>query len=152
MSDISELRASERRRAKMLSFMSHDLRSPLVSTLALTQIAALKPERLTDGKTVKRIETNVRKTLEIVDDFLHMARAESTDMMPKDWVVLSTCADAAVDQVAAQAEQKSISLTSNLDSARSKCWGSTGCWNAQCSICSPMQSNLARSTQVSQSR
>ena len=114
LSDISELRDSERRRAEMLGFISHDLRAPLVSTLALTQIATLKPERLTDGKTVARIEDNVRKTLSLADDFLHLARAESNDALAAEQVDLAAAARAAVEQLQALAEQKNIVLDIHL--------------------------------------
>ncbi|MEM7405586.1 MAG: CHASE2 domain-containing protein [Pseudomonadota bacterium] len=115
MSDISELRASERRRSEMLSFISHDLRSPLVSTLALTQIATLKPERLTDGKTVGRIESNVKKTLELADDFLHLARAESGAAVALTPVDFGQLARSAFDQVRVQAEQKSMTARCEID-------------------------------------
>lgn len=39
LADVSALRQSERRRTEMLNFVSHDLRSPLISIIALSELA-----------------------------------------------------------------------------------------------------------------
>jgi len=108
--DITPIKSSERRRAEMLNFLSHDLRSPLVSIISITQLAALQPEKLQDGSLLQRIDNHVHRALDLADDFLRLARVDSEQKIVCENLNLRSVAELALEQVAAQAEAKKIHL------------------------------------------
>ncbi len=117
LADVTALKESERRRRELMAFLSHDLRMPLTSIIALTGIAKLKPERYSDLKYVESIEQNARKTLKLADDFLQLARAEMADTSVFCEVDLVDLAGTALNAVRAQASAKDIALDSDLPDA-----------------------------------
>ncbi len=68
--DVSELKELERARAETLNFVSHDLRSPLVSILALVAQAE-------DAAELASIKDYTERALSYTEGFLQLARAES---------------------------------------------------------------------------
>lgn len=117
LADVTALRESERRRREFMAFLSHDLRTPLASILAVTDIAKLKPEKLEDPKYIDNIEHNARRTLKLADDFLYLSRAESAESTSFSDVDLVKAALTALDAVEAQAAVKQIRLTQELPAA-----------------------------------
>ncbi len=117
LADVTALRESERRRRALMAFLSHDLRTPLTSILAVIDIAKLKPEKLEDPKYIKNIEHNARRTLKLADDFLYLTRAESAESTSFGEVDMVKAALSAFDAVEAQATAKQIRLTKELPSA-----------------------------------
>lgn len=80
LSDITAIRQAERQREETLRFISHDMRAPQNSILALV---ALKQSGQGDepaGVTLSRIAQLAHRTLGLVDDFIHLTRAESMDI------------------------------------------------------------------------
>ncbi|MDN7182357.1 CHASE2 domain-containing protein [Caballeronia sp. SEWSISQ10-4 2] len=75
--DITALHASERQRDDMLHLLSHDMRSPQASILALldTERPHIDSTRAMD--LMERVERYARRTLALADDFVQLARAES---------------------------------------------------------------------------
>jgi CHASE2 domain-containing sensor protein/signal transduction histidine kinase len=75
--DITALHASERQRDDMLHLLSHDMRSPQASILALldTERPHIDSTRAMD--LMGRVERYARRTLALADDFVQLARAES---------------------------------------------------------------------------
>src|SRR5690606_19662662 len=72
--DITTLWEAQRQREDMLEFLSHDMRSPQTSILALLTD--------TDGKRIDpqvagRIESHARRTIALAEGFVQLARAES---------------------------------------------------------------------------
>ena len=104
--DISALKASERRRLEMLNFMSHDLRSPIISIIAITQLAEASPDGQLPADGLNQIRVAARKTLNLAEDFLQLARAESSDAYQPSEVDLIFVADSAIEQVIPQADRK----------------------------------------------
>ncbi len=117
LADVSDLRESERRRRALMAFLSHDLRTPLASILAVIDIAKLKPEKLEDPKYIENIEHNARRTLKLADDFLYLTRAESAESTAFSDMDLVKVALNACDAVEAQATAKQIRLTKELPPA-----------------------------------
>jgi CHASE2 domain-containing sensor protein/nitrogen-specific signal transduction histidine kinase len=103
--DISALKAAGRQREQVLQLLTHDMRSPQVSILALLrQDEAGAPPAL-----AARIEGYARRTLALADDFVNLARAESA---PLDLQVLDLgdlMLDA-VDDLWPQAKAKGVAL------------------------------------------
>ena len=79
LSDISNLRASERKRNELLHFLSHDLRSPLVSVLALLELATSHNPPANIQPLLARMQDNTEKTLGLAEQFLQLARAENDE-------------------------------------------------------------------------
>ncbi len=72
LSDISHIRASERQRLETLNFLSHDLRSPLVSLLAMTEMEKNKTNKV----FLERVEMYATRTLTLAEDFLQVSQLE----------------------------------------------------------------------------
>jgi signal transduction histidine kinase len=113
-SDISLLKASERKRSELLNFLSHDLRSPLVSMLALIQLAEAKdpPQAVQDLLT--RMHGHTENTIEMAEQFLQLARAESNQDYPLQELDLAAVILNAMEQVWAQARARDITLENRL--------------------------------------
>ena len=74
--DISPLRESERRRDEALRFLSHDMRSPQASILTLLDMYAHDATSMSVEKLTERVGKYARRTLNLADDFLRLAKAE----------------------------------------------------------------------------
>ena len=72
LSDITAIRTATRQREDALQLLTHDMRSPQASILALLD---RKDEEEQGLRT--RIASYARRTLKLADDFVHYARAES---------------------------------------------------------------------------
>jgi CHASE2 domain-containing sensor protein/signal transduction histidine kinase len=114
-SDISNLRSSERKRSELLNFLSHDLRSPLVSMLALLELARGKKPSAALGELLERMQGNTERTLALAEQFLHLARVESSDEYTFSEVDLVAVVWNAHEQVWAQAKAREITLVEALD-------------------------------------
>jgi len=77
LSDISRLKASERQRNQILDFLSHDLRSPLSSMLAMIELARNKSSLAEMRAMLNVMETNTEKTLHLAEQFLQLSRAST---------------------------------------------------------------------------
>ncbi len=109
--DISKLKAAENARSEALSFLSHDLRSPMVSVLAI-----MERHRNAEGgvsiQDLNNIEALVRKNLDYAEAFLQLSKAETlpeSKLYPSD---LHAVLDAAHVHALALASPKSISVHS----------------------------------------
>lgn len=113
-SDISELKDSERRRGEMLSFLSHDLRSPLVSVLAVLELARSDADGERQTTAMSRVESYTRTTLDLAEQFLELVQAESQEQLTREEVNLLDVATNAMEQVWAQARAHGVQLESNF--------------------------------------
>ena len=86
MVDVSPLRESERRRDEALRFLSHDMRSPQASILTLLEMQREDPALMPVERLVERIGKYSRRTLNLADDFLRLAKAERSK--PQDFALL----------------------------------------------------------------
>lgn len=106
ISDVSAIRTAQRQRDHMLHYLTHDMRSPQASILALTSNAETG-EINTD--LIQRIEHYARRTLALADGIVHLARAETLAYEP----VLLNLADlltGAVDELWPQIKKKGLSV------------------------------------------
>ena len=113
-SDISELREAERAREEVLAFLSHDMRSPQSSIIALLELHELDPDDNPKEEVHRRIEQYARRTLSLSEQFLQLARAESKAHEPtvED---LGAIAEEAADDVWTAAEQKGMRVQLRWD-------------------------------------
>ncbi|MDX2477124.1 MAG: ATP-binding protein, partial [Gammaproteobacteria bacterium] len=113
-SDITPLKASENKRNELLNFLSHDLRSPLVSMLALLELAKKKDASDEVHDLLMRMENHADKTLDLAEQFLQLARVESGSPLQLHELDLVAVAINAMEQIWEQARLKRISLVNNI--------------------------------------
>ena len=111
--DITQLKAAENARTEALSFLSHDLRSPMVSVLAILDRyhaeTSIDDHHLTN-ESIQHIESLVRKNLDYSESFLQLSKADAlvdSNMSPCD---LHAVLDSAQVQAEALAASKSIKV------------------------------------------
>lgn len=117
---IRRLRAGElaarRQREETLRFISHDMRSPQNSILALSSLQAQPDTKLPEDQLLRRIDQHAGKTLALVDGFIHLARAESMDI-PARPIDLADLLDRTRDDYWALATKHHIALEYEHDTA-----------------------------------
>ncbi len=110
LTDITDLKTSERRRGELLGFLSHDLRAPLVSLMALLEISRTDTSISSLASLLDRMEAYAQNTLNLADQFLQLSRAESGESINFQECDLNTISLNALEQVWAQARRKNIEL------------------------------------------
>lgn len=75
--DVTKIKESERARSEALQFLSHDIRSPMVSILAILEQAETGQAYRDRQDLLSSIRRYVDKNLEFSENFLHLAKAES---------------------------------------------------------------------------
>jgi signal transduction histidine kinase len=119
LSDISPFKISERQRREMLDFLSHDLRSPLVSIIALTQIA----EQRGNSELPQQVRSAARRTLDLAESFVQLTRAEHLDRTALTEVDLVFVAESVREQIRPQAERRGIRLRQRVEPAQARVMG-----------------------------
>ena len=91
--DVTRLRASERQREDALRLLTHDMRAPQASILAVLESEGRKvPPEL-----ARRLERYAHQTLSLADDFVHLARAESGRFVVETFNMSEALLDSADD-------------------------------------------------------
>ncbi|UDM52579.1 CHASE2 domain-containing protein [Cupriavidus sp. MP-37] len=119
--DITAIRLAERQREQMLRFLSHDMRSPQASILALIELEERRAhhagtstgDAAADSGVLARIAAHARRTLTLADDFISVARAESKALAFME-VELGGLVLDATDQLWALAKAREVSLQIDL--------------------------------------
>lgn len=107
--DITTLRASERQREDALRLLTHDMRAPQASILAVLEAEGPKvPPEL-----ARRLERYAHQTLSLADDFVHLARAESGRFVVETFNLSDAVLDAA-DDLWPLADAKKIRIVSDV--------------------------------------
>lgn len=118
--DITVLREAERARLNTLQFLSHDMRSPMTSVLALIEkskydlarntLSNTETDYLDHQKLLEQIESYVERSLSYADNFLQLAKAE--DCQQEDFRRNNFCdiVANAIEQVYPQANKRGINI------------------------------------------
>jgi len=114
LSDISYLKSIERARNETISFVSHDLRSPLVSILALLELAKSSDSLEETQKLHKRIGEYTHLTINMAEQFIQLARVESDAEIKLVDMDLVSVAVNAYEQVWFQAQSRKINLVREI--------------------------------------
>jgi signal transduction histidine kinase len=77
IANLTSIRRAERQRDITLRFLSHDIRSPQAAILALVELKRQDPVDMPEGKFTELVAQYAASTLNLADDFLFLARAES---------------------------------------------------------------------------
>jgi CHASE2 domain-containing sensor protein/signal transduction histidine kinase len=110
VADITELRAVQRERDDVLRFLSHDMKSPASSLLGLAQLQRDPSRALPPDELSQRLDLLAQRLLTLVDGFVSLARAESTDTLAFDDFDLRDAIQDAYDEVWATAQARGISI------------------------------------------
>ncbi|MFC1747586.1 CHASE2 domain-containing protein [Pseudomonadota bacterium] len=111
LSDISHIRASERQRLETFSFLSHDLRAPLASMLALVDVA--KHNEI-DEAFLNRVEMYANRTLNLAEDFLQISQLEHKVDLQFEVVDMGMIVANAIDAVWDLSVGKNIRIVDSL--------------------------------------
>jgi len=111
--DVSDIRGAERARAEMVDYLSHDLRSPLIS-------AMYGLEEADESEQTERVKSNINRSLQMMDDLLHVARADSLRADKFSEVLFNSVIDNALDQLLPQARKRKITI--DMDSEDDDFW------------------------------
>ena len=114
--DISAIRAVERNRDESLRFLSHDMRAPQATILALIELQQEPESALPLTDLLARIATASRRTLGLADNFVQLARAESHAYRSEEVDFKDIVFDA-IDELWALAKNKRIALISSIAEA-----------------------------------
>jgi len=109
LKDVTELRRAQREREDTLSFLSHDIRSPQNSILALAELQRHAETKKAETEFVADIEALAKKTTILAEDFLQLARADSKSLNLCE-CDLGALVDDCVAEIGPQARTKQISI------------------------------------------
>lgn len=106
---IELLREAQQHKEETLRFISHDMRAPQNSILALVKMRRSNDLILDEGQILDRVESYASTTLELVDDFMDLARVEAMELelnsIYLNDILIEACDDA---WVRAQAKQITV--------------------------------------------
>ncbi|MDE2429274.1 MAG: HAMP domain-containing histidine kinase, partial [Burkholderiales bacterium] len=111
--DITRIRAAERSRDETLHFISHDMRAPQASILALLELQQDSATALPMAEFLSRIEKASRITLGLADNFVQLARAESQDYRFEELDFQEVLLDA-TEEMWSLARSKNIRIKSHI--------------------------------------
>ncbi|GGC56217.1 CHASE2 domain-containing protein [Marinobacter halophilus] len=109
ISDISELREQQRQHREAIDFISHDVRSPLVSQLALIEQLKRDPSHI-DASQLEQLGRLARRSYHLAEEFVQLARAEQLTETRFYECEFLAIVENARDSVCEQAQEKRISL------------------------------------------
>lgn len=107
--DVGALRDAERRRDDAMRFLSHDMRSPLTSILALLTLHREGDPELPQAEILSRIRRLASRSLALAESFVQLARAEPLDHAREPLDLADIVMDAA-DDCWSQAQAKRITI------------------------------------------
>lgn len=112
--ELTALHAAERHREEALRLLSHDMRSPQASILALVEHERGRAESERSRALLERIERYAQRALQLADDFVQLARAESQAYVLEPVNFTELVIDAS-DEVWPQARAKRIRIETQFD-------------------------------------
>ncbi|MDP4549208.1 PAS domain-containing sensor histidine kinase [Marinobacter sp. MDS2] len=112
LADISELREQQRQHRQVIDFISHDVRSPLVSQLALIEQLKRDPSNINEHQ-IEQLGKLARRSYSLAEEFVNLARAEQLSETRFYDCDLLAIVENARDSVIEQAHEKHIRLELN---------------------------------------
>ena len=118
-------------RSQFLFHVSHDIRTPMNAILGFSGLALKHkddPEKLEDY--INKVGESGRQLLSLIDDLLDMSKLETDrfELKPEPCRLAGEL-DTAVDMFHAQAEEKKLTLTKEIDIPDESVLIDTGCFN-----------------------
>ncbi len=112
--DISTIRQVERSRDETLRFLSHDMRAPQASILAMLELQQEPSSAIAQPEFFSRIEKAARKTLGLADNFVQLSRAESHEYRLEEVDFQDLLFDA-TDEMWSLSTSKQIAITADIE-------------------------------------
>ena len=110
LTDVSELKDSEKQRTEALNFLSHDLRAPLTSVLALIEGAKGEHPQMQKDALLAEIEKYIQRNLSYAENFIQLAKIEHKTPPRFDECDAQSLIDNAVAQLFHAAKKRHIKL------------------------------------------
>ncbi|MGS2723816.1 CHASE2 domain-containing protein [Porticoccus sp. GXU_MW_L64] len=110
LTDISLLKSEEKKRLEAINFLSHDLRSPMSSVLALI---GDRKSRGGDSELLQSIEGIMERSINYADNFIHLSKIESNANLNFSDCLLGSILDSAVAQLYSLAKSRGIRFQIN---------------------------------------
>ncbi|NLR76302.1 CHASE2 domain-containing protein [Leeia aquatica] len=107
--DISSLRQAERGRDDALRFLSHDMRSPQASILALIELQRSPGRALPQEEFLQRLAQYAGRALGLAENFVQLARAEAQQYHFAEENLSELLLDA-LDELWVNAQEKGVTL------------------------------------------
>jgi signal transduction histidine kinase len=123
--DISDLRSAQAQRDQAMQFISHDIRAPIGSIITLLEMQRTGKRIESEDALFARIEGYAQSSLQLADDFVHLARAQRQQYR-SEVLDLGLLADQAVSDCWAQAQQQNMQLAFELPDAEACVHGDPG--------------------------
>lgn len=123
--DISDLRSAQAQRDQAMQFISHDIRSPIGSIITLLEMQQTSKRIESEELLFARIESYAQSSLQLADDFVHLARAQQQNYR-SEMLELGLLADQAVSDCWTQAQQQNVDLMFELPEAEATVRGDPG--------------------------
>lgn len=117
--DVTEARAAATQRERLLGFLSHDMRAPQAAILALLDAQS---EEVLPPEIAGRIGGYAQRTLDLADNFIHLARAEADALSPEP-LDLADLATEAIEALWPLARKSSAAVVLNGAEAAAPVWG-----------------------------
>ncbi|MCG8673715.1 MAG: CHASE2 and HATPase_c domain-containing protein, partial [Pseudomonadales bacterium] len=119
--DITRIREAQRLRNETIDFLSHDMRSPMVSLIAMVNQKRTIKKGVqqksdqneideSDSEFLNQIEHYANKNLYFAEQFLQLARVESGEMIQTYELDFEAVVQNAIDETYNQAQEKDIQL------------------------------------------
>lgn len=104
------LEIARRERESFLNFLSHDMRSPQSSIIALIEMRRQGNSRLNDDERFEKIEQYARKTSRLADEFVMLAKASQLVPSTLKELELTAVIDETLDEIWPLAAKRNISI------------------------------------------
>lgn len=123
--DISDLRSAQAQRDQAMQFISHDIRAPVGSIITLLEMQRTSKRIESEEVLFARIESYAQSSLQLADDFVHLARAQEQTYR-SERLDLGLLADQAVSDCWTQAQQQNVQLVFELPETEASVHGDPG--------------------------
>lgn len=108
--DVTELVRVRNTRTELLKFLSHDLRSPMISILALTEKMRQSPGSTALPDFLAQLDMHARRNLGVAEQFLQLIRVESMPRIEMIELDMLPVVESAVEQLQADARAAEVTL------------------------------------------
>lgn len=114
LADVTDLRAMQKEREDIVSFVSHDLKTPASALLALAQLQRTPGRELAPAELTRRFEALAQRTLLLLNGFTALAQAELANPVVFIEFDLRDAIQDACDEVWALQESRGVQLATTL--------------------------------------
>ncbi len=114
IADVTQIKLSERSRSEALNFLSHDLRAPMASILALIETARGDRSHQQSRELLTEIEQHIHRNLEYAENFIRLSRIAHETTPELEYVDAQFLIDNAVAQLFHGAARRQIQIVTDV--------------------------------------